>query len=710
MRAGFRFLIFFVALICAATDGFSQNSGIPSGISYQAVARDAQGAELVNKSITVRFSLIIGTSDGNTEWVETHLATTDQFGLFNLVIGEGTREAGSNTDKFSDIDWGADRYFLKVEIDFGSGYRNLGIMPFLSVPYALYAASSGNSNVADTQSLHFDTIYHKLSIERGNTVDLGSLLRTNYSNSFISDVELSGNILQITKGDMIQSIDLGKFNQQISYDSINNKLILSEGGTVNLSGFVRNSETNKFYISNMKVSGDSLIIYQGGNRQTINLSKFDKPQVYQHLTLSNNSLRLSNDTSIDLSVYLDNKNQHLSLTGDLLNLSNDTVGADLSKYNKYLSLVGNALFLTNSPNYSPIDLSQYQYYLQRDNNLNSYQLLDGKGQNKGEIYLAPYIQDLRYSNDRLWITGNKDSTVVDLRKYIQQVTLDKDSNKMYVTSGTGTSSFNITQSLQLNDSILSLSKDPGHLKINLNAFDNQQLHVNVASNKLSIDNGNTVSIDTDPTNEIQSLILSTNKDSLSLSKDPGTVKISFSSYDKQKLHLMPNNHLILDRGDSVDLTKYLDNTDAQQLSFSNGQLNLTNSTSVNVREKLFAFRAVNNTYKAINPYDTLNLDFTELLDSGTIYAYDAITKAGTFTCPSNGAGLYQFNIGINIGSTVLIRVIKNDQIQETLQKLSNYSLIYYMKPNDRLYLRVVNPSSGGGSLESSYFMGYRINQ
>src|SRR5664279_4538292 len=126
MRERFRFWIFFVALISAATDGFSQDAGIPSGISYQAVARDAQGTELVNKSITVRFSLLIGTADGNTEWIETHQVTTDQFGLFNLVIGEGTREAGSIPEKFSDINWASDRYFLKVEIDFGSGYRNLG--------------------------------------------------------------------------------------------------------------------------------------------------------------------------------------------------------------------------------------------------------------------------------------------------------------------------------------------------------------------------------------------------------------------------------------------------------------------------------------------------------------------------------------------------------------------------------------------------------
>jgi len=160
--------IFFIAISCAATNGFSQNSGIPSGISYQAVAHDAHGYELINTNIGVRISLINGSSDGTAEWIETHSVTTDQFGLFNLTIGDGTRENESLAEKFSDLSWGSNRYSLKVEIDFGSGYRSLGIMPLLSVPYALYAATSGSSNGTDNQSLHFDSLSHKLSIERGD--------------------------------------------------------------------------------------------------------------------------------------------------------------------------------------------------------------------------------------------------------------------------------------------------------------------------------------------------------------------------------------------------------------------------------------------------------------------------------------------------------------------------------------------------------------
>jgi hypothetical protein len=74
------------------------------------------------------------------EYVETHASiTTNQFGLFNLVIGQGQ----PNTGQFNQIAWGASDHFVKVEVDDGQGYTNMGTMKLWSVPYALYAANSG---------------------------------------------------------------------------------------------------------------------------------------------------------------------------------------------------------------------------------------------------------------------------------------------------------------------------------------------------------------------------------------------------------------------------------------------------------------------------------------------------------------------------------------------------------------------------------------
>ena len=76
-------------LFCAIT--FAQS--VPQGINYQAVARDASGAVLMNQALTIRFSVIADIADTtNTgiSWQETHPVTTNDYGLFTSIIGNNT--------------------------------------------------------------------------------------------------------------------------------------------------------------------------------------------------------------------------------------------------------------------------------------------------------------------------------------------------------------------------------------------------------------------------------------------------------------------------------------------------------------------------------------------------------------------------------------------------------------------------------------------
>jgi hypothetical protein len=75
---------------------------------------------------------------------ETHMAPTDDLGQVNLVIGQGTATVGT----FSTINWGTGNYYLGIELNTGSGYVAMGTSQLLSVPYALYANSSGNTQAA----------------------------------------------------------------------------------------------------------------------------------------------------------------------------------------------------------------------------------------------------------------------------------------------------------------------------------------------------------------------------------------------------------------------------------------------------------------------------------------------------------------------------------------------------------------------------------
>jgi len=112
----------------------------PQGFNYQAVARDANGAILPNQSISLRFTLLQGSISGTAVYSETQSATTNDYGLAGLVIGNGIVLGGS----FSAIDWSAGPYYIQVEIDpaGGSNYFVSGSSQLLSVPYALYAETA----------------------------------------------------------------------------------------------------------------------------------------------------------------------------------------------------------------------------------------------------------------------------------------------------------------------------------------------------------------------------------------------------------------------------------------------------------------------------------------------------------------------------------------------------------------------------------------
>ena len=126
-------------LFCAIT--FAQT--VPQGINYQGVARDANGDELTNQNLTVKLSVISGSSTGTVSWQETHAVTTNDFGLFTAVIGQGTSTGSGSSATFNVVDWGAAVHYLKVEIDAGSGFADMGTTELMSVPYALQAGNPG---------------------------------------------------------------------------------------------------------------------------------------------------------------------------------------------------------------------------------------------------------------------------------------------------------------------------------------------------------------------------------------------------------------------------------------------------------------------------------------------------------------------------------------------------------------------------------------
>ena len=113
----------------------------PSTFSYQAVVRDASNELVISSTVGTRISILQTTSTGIAVYVETHLPTTNANGLISLQIGDGAVVSGT----FASIDWSNGPYFIKTETDptGGTTYSIAGTQQLLSVPYALYAETSG---------------------------------------------------------------------------------------------------------------------------------------------------------------------------------------------------------------------------------------------------------------------------------------------------------------------------------------------------------------------------------------------------------------------------------------------------------------------------------------------------------------------------------------------------------------------------------------
>ena len=117
------------------------NAQAPQGFSYQATVRNSSGDLIANQNVYFKFNVMLNSSTSVPVFSETHYVPTDDLGQVNLTIGQGTATTGT----FSTINWGTGNYYLGIELNTGNGYVAMGTTQLLSVPYALYANSAGNS-------------------------------------------------------------------------------------------------------------------------------------------------------------------------------------------------------------------------------------------------------------------------------------------------------------------------------------------------------------------------------------------------------------------------------------------------------------------------------------------------------------------------------------------------------------------------------------
>jgi uncharacterized protein (TIGR02145 family) len=192
----------------------------PQGFNYQATVRNSAGALIVNQNVNFKFNVMLNSATSLPIFSETHLAPTDDLGQVNLVIGTGTATTGT----FSTINWGTGNYYLGIELNTGSGFVAMGTTQLLSVPYALYANTAGNSqattpNLASVLAVNNSANNTKIT-NLANPTNAQDAVTKSYSdqqlnniwpdiNGMISNLQNQINNLQVALSNTVQSIQIG---------------------------------------------------------------------------------------------------------------------------------------------------------------------------------------------------------------------------------------------------------------------------------------------------------------------------------------------------------------------------------------------------------------------------------------------------------------------------------------------------------------------
>ncbi len=97
----------------------------------------------------MKFTLLTDSLTGAAEYSESHSLATNSLGLFTTAFGAGTPLSGT----FASINWASGSKNLKVELDAGSGFVDMGMQQLLSAPNSMRSNTSAKSGTIENADL-----------------------------------------------------------------------------------------------------------------------------------------------------------------------------------------------------------------------------------------------------------------------------------------------------------------------------------------------------------------------------------------------------------------------------------------------------------------------------------------------------------------------------------------------------------------------------
>jgi len=287
----------------------------PESFTYQAIVRDNSGQPLPNAPVTFQFNILQSSTSGTIVYSEEQSVTTNDFGLVNLQIGQGTVQIGS----FSSIDWSSDAYFLNIQIDQGSGLVDMGTQQFISVPYALYAKSAGNGGTTYTAG-------NGISIT-GNIIENTAPDQTvTITGSGATTVTGTYPNFTISSTDNVDDADADPNNEiQTLSQSGNNVTLSNGGGTISVAD---NDNDASNELQTLSQLGTNVTLSDGGGTISVADNDNDTTNEIQTLSVSGNQLSISGSggNTVTMQVAAAGNN------GDVQLNDNGAIGSDPDLY------------------------------------------------------------------------------------------------------------------------------------------------------------------------------------------------------------------------------------------------------------------------------------------------------------------------------------------------------------------------------------------
>ncbi len=306
--------LYITILIFLVSISFVQGQNVATGIAYQAVAlkdgphalggQNAASFNWSNKSIQVRFTIFEKYPGGSNQYSEVHATKTDEYGVFNLIIGQGKVLNGV----FDNIPWELGTAHLQVEIDFENNntFKVTSLERFWSVPYAFVTRKSKGSNT-DSLLNALNNKYNYLKNRDKDTV-IGNEGGISYKSLDSLNQVLKAQLAKMKLADKDTVIGNEWQNLSLKKDS----LLISNGKGIKL---LDNDSLNE--IQKLTRLIDTVSLSKNGGKFVLNDD--DPKNELQELYINNDSLKLKNSLGgIPLNKLNPNGNQ--TTTDSLINI------------------------------------------------------------------------------------------------------------------------------------------------------------------------------------------------------------------------------------------------------------------------------------------------------------------------------------------------------------------------------------------------------